>query len=91
MSWNYRVVCRKFPNDEYIYNIHEAYYEDGSDTPHSITTNPCYPEGDSTEELKKDIERFMKAFSRPVLEYDNFNSDKPYEDPWDIGSKIKKK
>jgi hypothetical protein len=85
MSWNHRVVRHKIeensilvnsgPNDEkpveYWYGIHEAYYLTGdvSGRP-SITTNAIEPYGESPEELRKDLERMLRAFDKPVLDFD---------------------
>jgi hypothetical protein len=69
MTWNYRLVHR-IVNDEHIYAIHEAYYDDNKET--SITEEPTHPQGETLEELKRDCEHYMQALGRPVLEYSDF-------------------
>lgn len=69
MTWNYRVVHRIINNED-IYAIHEAYYDDNKKT--SITEEPVHPQGESLDELKRDCEHYLQALERPVLEYDDF-------------------
>lgn len=75
MSWNYRIVRKvyKVANaQEEIYTIHEAYYYEGKETPYTITNESLYPTGKTLEELKADLEHYMEALTKPVLEYDDF-------------------
>ena len=67
MTWNYRVVKK----DNY-FAIHEAFYDEKSKKPHSITAEPCEPYGETLEELKEDIEWFTIALEKPVLNYKDF-------------------
>jgi hypothetical protein len=71
MTWNYRVVRTEHANGEIIFGIHEAYYDEGKDEPHSITDTPDEPYGETLEELVECIERFKDACSKPVLELKN--------------------
>lgn len=73
-SWNYRVVKRKSPNDIITFAIHEVFYDD-NDIPASITDTPSWPLGDTLEELKKDLEHYQKALFKPVLKYEDFESE----------------
>lgn len=68
MSWNYRVIKRKFA-DEYRYAIHEAYYDDDGEI-WSITKEPVEPQGETEKELADDVARYIKSLVRPVLDYD---------------------
>lgn len=68
--WNYRIVKHVGRFDEY-YQIHEAYYDKG-DKAHSITRDATKPIGDTVTELKADLKAMLKAFDKPVLNYDDF-------------------
>lgn len=57
-------------NDEDIYAIHEAYFDNNKET--SISEDPVQPNGTSLDELKHDCEHYLKALERPILEYDDF-------------------
>lgn len=62
--WDYRVIKR-----DGVYTIHEVYYNpDGSI--YALTEHPVEPLGESPEELKRDLNRFVKAFKQEILEYD---------------------
>jgi hypothetical protein len=63
--WNYRVTIK-----DGCYGIHEAYYEDGK--PHSITQNEMSPHGDTLDELKDDLQKFLEALDKPILHYKDF-------------------
>lgn len=64
--WNYRVVKEMLKGEPY-YLVAEVYYEeDNDDHPHSWT-GPVSPRGETREELKEDLNRWLKAFSKPVL------------------------
>jgi hypothetical protein len=65
--WNYRVVEK----DGY-YGIHEAYYDDKKDKPHSITKNEVSPFGETLDELKSSLQMVSEALDKPVLHYEDF-------------------
>jgi hypothetical protein len=67
MSWNLRVVHR---DDELA--IHEAYYEEGEETPRSITENPAEVAAGDLAGLRRILARMQDAINKPVLEYDQF-------------------
>lgn len=71
MSWTYRVV-RRVVEGEVSYGIHEAYDEGDVDQPHSVTTEPCAPVGESTDELDAVLDRMKAALKKRPLEYDAF-------------------
>ena len=76
MGWNYRVIKDIIDNGT-VYTIREVYYyEDGE--PHSTTLEPCYPMGESIEELTQDAESMMKALGKPILDLKMFEN-KPIE------------
>jgi len=66
MSWNYRVVHQTCGAEE-VYAIYEAYYEDNKVG--MISAEPDYPVGESMEELRAAIKRYLAALEKPVLEY----------------------
>ena len=70
MSWNHRVVRRIWETKEVTYEVHEVYY-DKDGTKDGMTVNPIVPTGDSVAELRKDMERYMKALDKPVMDYED--------------------
>lgn len=71
--WNYRVIKKTQyngdgnKNPEVIYQIHEIYYlEDG--TIDCWSDNPVEPLGVSEKGLRNDIQSFLSAFRKPMLE-----------------------
>lgn len=73
MTWNYRVVKRMHPDypDEPSLAIHSVYYEEG--LPTAVSAKPSYPSGADLDELKRDIERYVRAIDEPTLDYDSFS------------------
>jgi hypothetical protein len=64
MTWNYRVMVR-----DGRYAVHAVYYADDG----RITTWSAEPmdlSGESVEDLSEELERFRRALSEPVLDYD---------------------
>ena len=77
MSWNYRLVHR-FDEvlQEHVYAIHEAYYDEGSRKPHSISENASYPQADTWEGFTHDFARYQRGYLQPrreILEYADFD------------------
>lgn len=66
MTWNYRVVRK----NGYL-GIHEAFYTKDKENPVSITVETVAPAGEKPKELKKELKRMLKAFKRPIIEYDS--------------------
>lgn len=77
MSWNYRLVHRfDYAIQESVYAIHEAFYDEGKDEPHSISENPSYPQGITWEEFLADFSRYQASSLYPrkrILEYSDFD------------------
>ena len=75
MTWNYRVVHRKYKGrnpeyDEDIYQIHEIYYdENGRAIAASVEAVPAY--ANDMEGLKWVLEKFSEAYKSEVLEWDS--------------------
>lgn len=65
MSWNYRIVKTTFEQGD-RYAIHEVYY-DTNGNPTSHTVEPACPIGETIEELRVEMELYLKAMDRPVL------------------------
>lgn len=68
MSWNYRIVKRKYDNGEKTFAIHEVYY-DKKGKIKMWSADPIYVYGGSFKELEKDLDAYIKAFDRPILSY----------------------
>ncbi|HEX7706458.1 MAG TPA: hypothetical protein VF701_08380 [Thermoanaerobaculia bacterium] len=59
MSWSYRIVQS---GDQFA--VHEVFFsEDGS--VEGWTEQPVFPRGDSLEELREDLARYLHAFEQP--------------------------
>lgn len=72
--WNYRLVKRvqKVGQNEFVsYNIHETYYNERGE-PSSITERPIEPYGENVTELLKCWMSMASAFTKPILDYDEF-------------------
>lgn len=76
MTWNYRVVRSRTGMDEDWLSIRTAWYDEGSDTPHSIGDTPMPPMGADIEELCLDIAAMLKAVNKPVLNDEDFGPEK---------------
>ena len=64
--WQYRVT-----STDGVFQIREVYFDDDG-TPQLMSEHPDYPQGDTVEELKEDIQAMLKALELPVLDYDEF-------------------
>lgn len=73
MHWNYRLI-RKHVNDEYVYNVYEAYYDDNGKIS-TISKDPIILGGCDIKEVMVDLINFMKAFTKPILNYDDIPED----------------
>ena len=73
--WNYRVLRRGHDMGEgmpkvYTFDIREVYYTEG--VANATTVNPMHPQGETMDELYKDIQMMVTSFDRPVIDDDNF-------------------
>lgn len=69
MSWNYRVIKRierHHHGNEPVYTINTVYYDDQGQVT-KWSDEPTWPVGETVEELKGDCEKFLRAFTLPVL------------------------
>lgn len=78
MTWNYRVIHTVI-NDEHFFDIHEVYYDDNGE-PKFVTEDSVAPMGNTLDELKEDLQHYLLALSKPILEYDSFLKDKNNND-----------
>lgn len=70
MSWNYRVIRRVVSGEEF-FGIHTGWYNDDKIID-GIGETPQCPGGNTVEELKEELQRFLDACEKPVLKYDDF-------------------
>ena len=72
--WNYRVVKQvqsDDPDGDVTYAVHQVHYRDDSDDhPESWTLSGVSPRGETREELAADLQRWLVAFTKPVLVVD---------------------
>jgi len=75
--WNHRIIKRNYPNEDYptapkatIYGVFEVYYDDKG-LMHSCSIEPVVIIGDSVEEAKDTLGLIIKAFRKPVINYDD--------------------
>ena len=69
MTWNHRVIRRKYDTGEVYYAIHEVYYDDsGNHT--QVTALPVAIFEDNIEDLAFTIDRIRECLSKPVLDYE---------------------
>jgi hypothetical protein len=70
-TWNYRVLVRTDgKTGEKTFAIHEVYYDDAG-KPDGCTENSVAPMGETLAELKRDMDHYRLALSKPVLEYES--------------------
>lgn len=74
MSWNYRVIKRIYVlpyGNNTQYAVHEVYY-DKHGKPDGVTVDAVFPSGGTREELWEDFLLYIKAFTKPTLDYSDF-------------------
>lgn len=69
MTWNYRVIRRRFPKENQ-YTIHEVFYNDATGKPDGMTEDEVSPSGESLDEFRKSMEMYQRAIELPVLDYE---------------------
>ena len=69
MTWNHRVIKRRYETGEEYLAIHKVYY-DASGKPDGVTALPVAIFEDSVEDLAITIDRIRECLSNPVLDYD---------------------
>jgi len=69
MTWNHRVISRKFETGETYYAIHEVYYDEAGE-PTSVTATPSVVMEESVEDIAWTLECIQKCLSLPVLDYE---------------------
>jgi hypothetical protein len=81
-DWDYRIMRRHRPahtvgrgrarrrvKAETWFGIYEVYYNEAGE-PHSWTEDPIELNAESLDELRGDLHHMLKAFARPVLDFD---------------------
>ena len=74
MSWNYRVIHTVLKGEygtPHQYAVHEVYYNKAG-SPISVSVNPIAPVGETLNELKNEMEHYMKALKEPILQFADF-------------------
>ena len=74
MSWNYRVMRRKYKDEDEL-AIYEVYYDD-EDNIKMWSAEPQEPRGQTIRELKRALKDYVKAFDKPVLDYDEMERER---------------
>ena len=64
MSWNHRVMKDK----EGFHSIREVYYKKDNKTVEMWTEEMMTPYGETPEEVKEELEQYLSAFNKPVLD-----------------------
>jgi hypothetical protein len=71
MTWNYRIVTFKENTGDRYFEIRKVYY-DSKGKPETVSEEGSSIFGESVKELKEVNSMMMKAFEKPVIDYDNF-------------------
>ncbi len=69
MTWDYRVVLRTV-GDESVYAIHEVYYDD-DETITGYTENSVSPQGDTFEDLVKDLQLMIRGTEKSLVRWED--------------------
>ena len=68
MSWNYRILKRRYGEDV-SYGVYEVYYDDEGRVV-ACSEWPLEPFGETFDDLAADLQLFAAAATRPALDYD---------------------
>jgi hypothetical protein len=79
-------VQRVALNDYVTYGIHETYYNEKGE-PNGITERPVEPYGETATELLQSWASMSEAFTKPILDYDEFVN-KDIEDVDDLDDMV---
>jgi hypothetical protein len=71
MTWNYRLIRHTSNGEEYI-AIHSVYY-DANSNPIFCSKDPAYIASEDIVGISDEIDRFLVAMSKPVIDYDHFS------------------
>jgi len=70
MTWNYRIMRRKHPDDKTVdYGVYEVFYDEKGKI-EGWTEEMICPTGETLKELIDDFKLYKQAFSRPILDYE---------------------
>ena len=70
MTWNHRVVRKRYEMTTPLLGIHEVFY-DNEGVPDAVTVDPVGVQGETLGELGEALGWMLKALGQPVLEYDD--------------------
>ena len=74
-GWNNRIVRREFTSPagykEVVYGVVEAHYDNDGKV-EAITEDFIIPTAETEDGLVDELKRFLSAFDKPILDYDNF-------------------
>ncbi len=80
MRWDYRVLKSTNLDGTNTFAIHSINYDDNGQVT-SVSPDPVYPEGDSMDALRSQVETYLSAFDKPVLEeLEDWHSDLYWRD-----------
>lgn len=68
MSWNYRVI--KMSKDHFV--IRECYYNKNTDKLPGSMAGVGHPSGHTKDELRRALERMLKALDKPTIDFDKW-------------------
>lgn len=75
-TWNHRVLAHESPawvprelgeKPEIYFQIHECHYNEGSEIPHSYTSDGASIGGDDIKEIKWVLDRMKECLFKPIL------------------------
>lgn len=73
MTWNHRVVRKKYPKaakgERVFYGIHEVYYDDKGRV-NGVTDEPIRLTNYTVGRLREELEMILKVLHAPVLDFD---------------------
>lgn len=64
-TWNYRLV-KTLTSGDHEYTFREVYYNDAGDVLY-WSAGPCYPAGETLDEVAHDVQHMQEALTLPVL------------------------
>ena len=70
MTWNYRILAQKNSDDNINYAVHEVYYNENKEIEY-WSESPITLHAESSEELIMMKDRYLLAFTKPILNEEN--------------------
>ena len=66
--------CYQIAKKDGEYAIYEVYYDD-DDKPFMISVDPVFPTGENITEFKEDMDLYIEALYRKILNWSDFSDD----------------